>query len=61
VFAAGDVLKLVPLTVTANGTQANDRVFNVVVGAVAQQVIAYDSEGEIVIFGSDTIFRNGFN
>jgi hypothetical protein len=60
VFAAGEVVKYVPLTVKANGVQPSDRVFYLVINGAGQQVIAGDSEGEIVIFGGDRIFRNGF-
>ncbi len=61
IFAAGENIKLVPLTVLANGASASDRVFNLVInGNGAQQVYAGDSEGEIVILGGDRIFKNGF-
>ncbi len=61
VFAPGDVVKYVPLMIKANGVQSSDRVFYLLINGAGQQVIAGDSEGEIVILGGDRIFRNGFD
>lgn len=62
VFAIGETTKLVPVTILANGFSPSDRVFNLLItGNGAQQVIAGDSEGEIVILGGDHIFKNGFD
>ena len=62
VFAPGEKLKLIPVTITAIGPLVEDRVFYLrIAGSGAEQVIAGDSEGEIVIFGGDRIFANAFD
>jgi len=62
VFAAGEKVKLVPVTITAIGPLVDDRVFYLrIAGSGAEKVIAGDSEGEIVIFGGDRIFANDFD
>ena len=60
VFAIGESAKTIPVTVKASTASLNDRVFYVLVTAVAQQVIAYDGQGDVVI-KSDVIFRNDFD
>jgi len=59
VFAVGQSAKTIPVTVKANGAVLSDRVFYVLVTAVAQQVIAGDGQGDVVI-RSDIIFRSNF-
>ena len=62
VFAPGEKLKLIPVTITAIGPLFEDGVFYLrIAGSGAEQVIAGDSEGEIVIFGGDRIFANSFD
>jgi len=62
VFAPGEKLKLMPVTITAIGPLPEDRVFYLRIdGSGAEKVIAGDSEGEIVIFGGDRIFANDFD
>jgi hypothetical protein len=36
-------------------------VFFVLISASGQQVIAYDSEGQVTILGNDRLFKNGFD
>jgi hypothetical protein len=50
------------VTITAIGPLFEDGVFYLrIAGSGAEQVIAGDSEGEIVIFGGDRIFANSFD
>jgi len=62
VFAPGEKVKLVPVTITAIGPLPQDRVFYLrIAGSGLEKVIAGDSESEIVIFGGDRIFANAFD
>ena len=61
VFAIGEKVKLAPVTLTVNGPLPADRVFYLRINGGSGQVIAGDSEGEIIIFGGDRIFANGFS
>ena len=61
-FAPGEKLKLIPVTITALGPLPADRVFYLrIAGSGAENVIAGDSEGEIVVFGGDRIFADAFD
>jgi hypothetical protein len=60
VFAPGETVKFAPVTIKANAPLAADRVLYVDINGAIGNVIAWDGQAEIVLFGGDRVFANGF-
>ena len=62
VFAVGETVKQLPVTITAIGPLPEDLVFYMrISGSGLEKVIAGDGDGEIVLFGGDRIYADDFD